>query len=627
MLRRYEMPWRPTYEAISAATWTASVPVYAGLTSYFGLPSAPFWYVAASASVFAGLRWNQAWDIWNIKLSLSGGMNETIDPADVAHFSAENKGVSGSLWLGIGFDWQPQHTQRLYEMKKIDPSVFYPPEWFVKLNAKIHGKMPAQVTNVGAPWIHGVEPNKGDVTVPFSNFLGHTIIFGTTGAGKTKLFELLMTQSIHRGDVVIMLDPKGDKDIARRAKIESERAGRRFVYVHLGFPDKSCRFDAMKNWNQPTEPASRIKALLPGATGGGDTFTEFAWNSVNSVVLGMLEIGEKPSLASIRRYIQNGVEGLLEKVLISFFDRTVEDWRPIAHRYVQNLHKDLSRPASLTERVKGYLMYFESELVAKGIHSDVIAGLADIYNHDAAWYSKMVASLIPVLSMLTSGELGALLSPDYDDMNDTRPIWDFEKIIASRCVLYIGLDALSNATVANAVGSLILSDAAAVAGARYNFTQTGDVKISMFVDEGSDVINDPFITILNKGRGADFVCWVATQTFPDFTAKLGNESKARKALGNFNNLIAMRTKDRTTQDFITETFGKRFVHNITTGQATGASSEENIAHFDGRINQSVSEKLEETIPSDVLGMLPNGEYIAAVAGGRIIKGKLPLFSD
>ena len=56
--------------------------------------------------------------------------------------------------------------------------------------------------------------------------VGHTLVLGTTRVGKTRLAEILITQDIRRGDVVIVFDPKGDAGLLRRVYAEAKRAGR-----------------------------------------------------------------------------------------------------------------------------------------------------------------------------------------------------------------------------------------------------------------------------------------------------------------------------------------------------------------------------------------------------------------
>lgn len=90
--------------------------------------------------------------------------------------------------------------------------------------------------------------------IPLKSLEGHTIMFGTTGSGKTRAYEVMVTQAIHRGDTVIMLDPKGDKDLRERMEMECERAGRKdaFLFFHPAFPKSSIRFDPMRNFTRTT---------------------------------------------------------------------------------------------------------------------------------------------------------------------------------------------------------------------------------------------------------------------------------------------------------------------------------------------------------------------------------------
>ena len=614
------MPWRQVYETYAAVAWLMLCPIYVFISTVINLPYSAVILGSFVVLAMASIRFLQAWKIWEIRLSLEGTPPRIIQASNIAKHSRDNP---ETRWLGTGFDWLPQHTQRIYDLKKIDPRMFYAPRAFKAVMQKLEG-LPAkpQTVSIGAPWIQGIEPNVSGIFSPYEVFYGHTLIFGTTGAGKTRLNELLVTQDIHRGNVVIQIDPKGDLALEKRMEAECKAAGRRFIKFHLAFPRDSVRFDTLKNFNRPTELASRISSLIPSET-GSDAFTAFAWGVLNAINLGLIEIADKPSLTKIRRYVEGGIEPLLERVMISCFSKLDSNWEVMARRYITNAQKDISRAPTSTEKVKGYLSYYNSELVPNGHTFNVIDGLVTIFEHDAAHFGKMVANLNPILSMLTSGELGKMLSPDYDDTTDSRDIWDFEKIIQSDCCAYFGLDSLSDSTVSSAVGSLLLSDAASVAGALYNFSPDNKKKISMFVDEASEVVNPPFVTILNKGRGAGFMCYVFTQTKSDFEAKLGNVSKSRQMLGNFNNLITLRLRDGDTQEYIRETFEEHYVSNKTLSQGAGSSSDENLAAYAGKISETRSQSLEKAIPLDLLGKLPNFHYIASI-GGKVVKGEFPL---
>jgi conjugal transfer pilus assembly protein TraD len=241
------------------------------------------------------------------------------------------------------------------------------------------------------------------------------------------------------------------------------------------------------------------------------------------------------------------------------------------------------------------------------------------FRHNREHYQKITANLLPVLSMLTSGDLGRSLSPDPFDAGDARPIMNFEKIERAGHVLYMCLDSLPDPSVATAIGALALADLAARAGMRYNLG--GYRRISLFVDEVSNVINQPLIEILNKGAEGGIFTTCAMQTLADLAKRLGSEDAARMALGNLNNLIALRSKDRPTQDFVVETFGKTAIHSVRVGLSSGADA--HLGDFSSSYSTQLTESFEETVPADVLGKLPNLQYFASVSGGRIIKGRFP----
>lgn len=94
------------------------------------------------------------------------------------------------------------------------------------------------------------------------------------------------------------------------------------------------------------------------------------------------------------------------------------------------------------------------------------------------------------------------------------------------------------------------------------------------------------------------------------------------ALGNLNNLIALRTKDRPTQDFVVETFGKTAIHSMRVGLSDGADT--HLGDFSAGYSTQLTESFEEMVPAEVLGKLPNLQYFASVSGGRIIKGRFQI---
>ena len=77
----------------------------------------------------------------------------------------------------------------------------------------------------GNPALHGIEPDEKTSLWPGER-VGHTVVYGTTRVGKTRLAELLVTRDIRRDEVTIVFDPKGDADLMKRVWAEAHRAGR-----------------------------------------------------------------------------------------------------------------------------------------------------------------------------------------------------------------------------------------------------------------------------------------------------------------------------------------------------------------------------------------------------------------
>ena len=141
--------------------------------------------------------------------------------------------------------------------------------------------------------------------------VGHTLVLGTTRVGKTRLAEILITQDIRRGDVVIVFDPKGDADLLRRVYAEAKRAGRadEFFLFHLGYPEVSARYNAIGSFSRITEVATRIANQLP-SEGNSAAFKGVSpWRFVNIIARALVALGRRPDYQQVRRYI-NDIEPL-----------------------------------------------------------------------------------------------------------------------------------------------------------------------------------------------------------------------------------------------------------------------------------------------------------------------------
>ncbi len=101
------------------------------------------------------------------------------------------------------------------------------------------------------------------------------------------------------------------------------------------------------------------------------------------------------------------------------------------------------------------------------IHNPIFDDLHHACKYDKEYFSKITASLGPLLKKLTTGKVAELLSPNYEDMDDPRPILDWLQVIRNRQIVYVGLDSLTDREVSTAVGNALFADLVSVAGRLY----------------------------------------------------------------------------------------------------------------------------------------------------------------
>jgi conjugal transfer pilus assembly protein TraD len=617
-IRRYEMPWRHAYEAYAGLAWGIALMLFTAVGAIGQLPRILALSLSITCLGMSALRFSQALRILVLRASLAGHAIQVISTQTQARWCQDPIAV----FLGFGFEWRPVHSQRLYELAKIDYREFMVSPRLLSLLG--YDSAPQPDAEIGLPYIHGVEPHEVPLHRPLQNFEGGTLLVGTTQSGKGVALANLITQAVRRGDVVIVIDPKNSRRLKRVVEraCQDWREPDTFMEFHPAFPEAGVRLDFTFNWQKPTEIASRIQSIMPPDTAGA--FSAFGWDAVNVVVQGLVELEERPNLSKLTRYIEGGIEPVLEGSLRRFYEETLGPaWRelPDMKKLTQDAHRGhMKRPSDAASTdLMAFVAYYEHH-IAQSQRSKVIDAQVRTFRHNREHYQKITANLLPILSMLTSGDLGRTLSPDPFDADDMRPIMNFEKIERGGHVLYMCLDSLPDPSVASAIGALALADLAARAGMRYNLG--GYRRIALFVDEVANVINQPLIEILNKGAEGGIYTTCAMQTLADLAKRLGSEAAARMALGNLNNLIALRSKDRPTQDFIVETFGKTAIHSMRVGLGHGADT--HLGDFSTSYSSQLSESFEEMVPADVLGKLPNLQYFASVSGGRIVKGRFPI---
>lgn len=619
--------FRPVFEGKAAVAWAFALVWVLFLAIFTHLSGMAMGMMLLFSTGMAVLRYKQAANVWGYKVRLSGA---SIDMLGTSQINGIRDKLQDNLWLGWGWEWQPSHTQQAYDILKRDSPEIYAPNWFLKLNGiKFDPR-----TMKGRQWVHGMGTEE-DVIMPFSGLAGHTAIAATTGAIKTTLYKLLVYQFALAGDTVIIIDPKGDKDLYKIAQDAAAASGdpSRFISFHPAFPSQSVRFDGLKNWERESQVASRITQII-SAGEEGNNFIDFCWQVITSIVACMKIIGRRPTIASILDHIRalENSERLCEDVLLKWLGPRIENLSSVLQEKMKEVEAQQAKPNrgrtnSFAEKAEPRLLalisLFREIDVARPAEIDsLIANLES----NREWFGKMIVALTPTLTKLSTGDLRGLLSPDYDDPNDHRPIYDMGKVIRERKIFYMGTDALSDQSVASAIAAFAIADTAAEAGSIYNYSDanTKRPRVHLLIDEASNALCAPLIEICNKGRGAGIHVYLAFQAFSDIVTKMGDVNQAKRFLANLNNMIVGATQDTDTLDLISDKFGEVDVVSASRSQGSGQKTEDVGLEYSATKSVSFNEKNRVMIPRSVLMSMPDLQYVAIVNRAKIYKGRVPV---
>ncbi|NRN29014.1 conjugative transfer system coupling protein TraD [Photorhabdus heterorhabditis] len=540
-----------------------------------------------------------------------------------AKAQAKNKSLPGrKTYLCDGYEWGPEHAERAYQVNNLSSNkqeiaLPFPLRPITRHFDALARKMG------GNNAIFGVD-TRLPLFVTEDNWFGHTLITGNVGTGKTVLLRLLSSSMLHLGHVVVVIDPKNDADWQKGLKKECEDLGIPFYHFHPGQPSLSVAIDVCHNYVNDTDLTSRLMSLI-STPGESDPFVRYGEALVSSIIMGTRLSGEKPSIRSIYRNMSS------QAALVNIAIKAMESVYAKVYGAKEWINKVKYEPTvSVVDRFNCLKEWYDIHFLNYP-NEERIYGLTTIeeLNKYATWdpshFAKMTASIMPLFKRLTESPLDDLLSPSETAKNNIKVI-NSEGMFNSGGVLYISLDGLSDPESARAISQLVTSDLTACAGRRYNAVDDNMSKhsrISFFIDESHSAINTSMINLLAQGRAAKIALFVCTQTISDFIAA-ANVETANRITGLCNNFISLRVNDLPTQTLVIDNFGKSAINTNQVTYTTGTGT--NVPHnnFSGSISERKSTSLEESIPKELLGQVPNLHIVARLQDGRKIVGQIPI---
>lgn len=468
------------------------------------------------------------------------------------------------VMLGRGFVWENVHVQGYYELMKL-------PERREYLDLETAGG--------GYEFLHALNDRDKEIFMD-KNKLQHTLIAGTTGSGKTKFFEWLISQLCAHEPVVIV-DPKGDKDLLDGVYDACVDYGIQdnFMFFSLAHPSRSVGFNPFSNYGGPSDVADRIASIMPAGS-GDQAFKNFAWQVIEVVASAMMGAQENITLEKLQRY---SMEDMTE--LVSLCEERMADLPADIRQYAEKSMERLRHQAG----------------------------------HPKEHYQKMITSLGPVLTSLNTGDIAPLLNAPPDKSVQWQDALENDKVV------YFDLSSMLRQEVSNNVGKMIVQDLMYFIGEIYAFENTGKC-MNLFVDEFYSVMFSGYIDMLNKSRGAGLRMFLGMQTTADIANALGGgkDSYVQQVLGNINNKIYLRVPELNLAQEFSDLFGTTYVQQIDRVQmatSKAASPSELFRSTSGARESSVE---VNTVGPEMLMHLPIGQAFAFLQARDPYKLKLPL---
>ena len=575
-------------------------------------------------------------------------------------------------FLGRGFRWERIHAQRLYDLSRGHKKYREPPpshrlaraierkvagapkrgvsnftsmplRGIARLtsNQKWWNPVPPSATQKGSPALHAVGQPDGetDVFLKTKARNTHTIVFGTSGSGKTRVLDLGSSQDVINNDVTIVIDPKGDTELLMNLYAAARKAGREneMYCFHLGFPDESIAYNLLGNWQRVTEPATMLASLLP-AEGQSLAFKQFSWQFVNMIQRTLVALGRQSDVEEIAAHTR-----YIDQLAVDYLDFHLESinhangrWRIEVQEHIEayatqrpnNRNQRTPAATTVTIRANALRLYYRSHRV----EDPLAASLLRTLDMERSYLEKLVGSLQPLLEKLTSGDVGKLLSPRPTADNPIH-VLNWSELIRTNGILYIGLDAMSDSEVSHAVGSAMLSGIASALGQIYKHgIQSGGLdatvnrRIMLHIDEVTEVISsDAIIQLANKGRGAGLHMTLYAQTLADFQVAFQKDAKAMQVIGNINNRIILQAQDVDTAEIITASLQEVDVdYQQLLSSHSDSSNPDSGEDFGTRTEQRNMIRQSALLhPGDLL-KLPEGQGFAWINGGELWKIRIPL---
>jgi len=354
-----------------------------------------------------------------------------------------------------------------------------------------------------------------------SNRKGHTLVFGTTRVGKTRLVENMAEQDIEYGHNVVIFDPKLDVDLFSNIYSTAVENNRKedFILLSTVFPDFSIQINPLSHFFMVEEIVNNIMSGVPA---DDQFFYDTAFRLASVIIRSIIYTKQQENM-------------------------------PLTITYKEIAH--YSSHEKLSELRDAMSQYNDKE-------ANLIVSLADaVLETGAEYFSKVSSTLQVTLAKLSMGSIAKVLS--NTNQNEIIERLEHNKGL----ILYIQTGALLQGDASSLFGKIIISMFQNLIGRVFASGKKLEVPLCIYLDEMSNLLYHGIEDMFNKAGGANCYITGLTQSPADISAVVGEE-KARKIFDNTNTKIIMRMNDIESAKLVVDLAGEK-IRNTTQITSTG----------------------------------------------------------
>ena len=182
---------------------------------------------------------------------------------------------------------------------------------------------------------------------------------------------------------------------------------------------------------------------------------------------------------------------------------------------------------------------------------------------------------------------------------------------------------MENSAMSEAVGKAVISDLISLCGKLYRTSQT-DTSLCLHADEFSEIVQEDFITLVNKAGGAGVKVTAYTQTINDLGQAFSSGDKAKQLLGNFGTTTMLRVANKDTAETFCECLETTTSRSTVPVSTSSDKPNNNFELFNTNNSDHISEKENQLLNINDLFSLPKGQAFTLTNGGNLYKLRFPL---